>query len=104
MISLSSISEEQSSSVSMSDWIAKLQEGKKSTQQLQTDMLNSAIDQIDKIQEEAQKKAEEKREEENKSQNEEAVQLSVSSLNLNVSSSSEVTTDTSTTSSIEVEA
>lgn len=104
MISLSSISEEQSSSVSMSDWIAKLQEGKKSTQQLQTDMLNSAIDQIDKIQEEAQKKAEEKREEENKSQNEEAVQLSVSSLNLNVSSSSEVTTDTSTTSSIEVDA
>ena len=104
MISLSSISEEQSSSVSMSDWIAKLQEGKKSTQQLQTDMLNSAIDQIDKIQEEAQKKAEEKREEENKSQNEEAVQLSVSSLNLNVSSSSEVTTDTTTTSSIEVDA
>ncbi len=104
MISLNSISEEQSSSVSMSDWIAKLQEGKKSTQQLQTDMLNSAIDQIDKIQEEAQKKAEEKREEENKSQNEEAVQLSVSSLNLNVSSSSEVTTDTSTTSSIEVDA
>lgn len=104
MISLNSISEEQSSSVSMSDWIAKLQEGKKSTQQLQTNMLNSAIDQIDKIQEEAQKKAEEKREEENKSQNEEAVQLSVSSLNLNVSSSSEVTTDTSTTSSIEVDA
>lgn len=102
MISLNSISEEQSSSVSMSDWIAKLQEGKKSTQQLQTDMLNSAIEQIDKIQEEALEQSEEKKDEDQKSQNEEAVNLSVTSLN--VYCSSEVTTDTNTNSSIEVEA
>ncbi len=102
MISLNSISEEQSSTVSMSDWIAKLQEGKKSTQQLQTDMLNSAIEQIDKIQEEALEQSEEKKDEDQKSQNEEAVNLSVTSLN--VSCSSDVVSDTSSTSSIEVEA
>ena len=104
MISLSSVSsEEQSSSVSLSNWVSKLQEGKKSTQQLQTDLLMSSIDQIEKMQEEALKKAEEKREEERKTEqkNEDAVNVSVSSVD--VSSSSDVP-ETDVTSSVSVEA
>ncbi len=104
MISLSSISsEEQSSTVSLSDWVSKLQEGKKSTQQLQTDLLTSSVEQIEKMQEDALKKAEEKRNEENQSEqkNEEAVNVSVSSVD--VSSSSDVP-ETDVTSSVSVEA
>ena len=104
MISLSSVSsEEQSSSVSLSTWVSKLQEGKKSTQQLQTDLLTSSVEQIEKMQEDALKKAEEKRNEENQSEqkNEEAVNVSVSSVD--VSSSSDVP-ETDVTSSVSVEA
>lgn len=104
MISLSSISsEEQSSTVSLSDWVSKLQEGKKSTQQLQTDLLTSSVEQIEKMQEDALKKAEEKRNEENQSEqkNEEAVNVYVSSVD--VSSSSDVP-ETDVTSSVSVEA
>ena len=103
MISLNSISEDSSASASMSSWIAKLQEGKKSTQQLQMDMLDSAIEQINKLQEAALEKAEEKREEELKEnqKNENAVEVSVSSVS--VSSTSDVA-DVEQTSSVEVEA
>ena len=103
MISLNSISEDSSASASMSSWIAKLQEGKKSTQQLQMDMLDSAIEQINKLQEAALEKAEEKREEELKEnqKNENAVEVSVSSVS--VSSTSDVA-DVEQISSVEVEA
>ena len=101
--SISSVSEDQTASVSISDWLAKLQEGNKSTQQLQTEMLTTSLNQIDKIQEEALEKAEEKREEEKQSEskNEAAVNVSVSSVE--VSSSSDVP-ETEPTSSVEVEA
>ncbi len=104
MISLNSISaEEQSSGVSLSDWVAKLQEGKKSTQQLQTEMLTSSIKQIEQIQEKAAERAEEKKEENKEAQNnDEAVNVTVSSVN--VTSTSEVAETESVQSSVDVEA
>ncbi len=105
MINLSSISEEQQSTgVSLSDWMAKLQEGKKSTRQLQTEMLTSSLDQIDKIQEKALEKAEEKHREEKdeQNQNEEAVNVSVSSVE--VTASSDIPDTESATASVDVEA
>lgn len=99
ILSYNSTQEADSSSSSIvSAWLAKLQEGKKSTAQLQAEMLEGVTDIIEKVQEKAKEKAEEAKEEEN---NEEAVTVSVQGTT--VETSSEVP-ETPASSTVEVQA
>ena len=63
-LSYTSVNESSSSSVSMDAWIAKLQEGKKSLTQLQTEMLESTTENIAAFKEKAAENAKEAAKEE----------------------------------------
>lgn len=65
-LSYTSVNESASSSLSMDSWIAKLQEGKKSLTQLQTEMLESTTENIAEFKEKAAEKAKEAAKEEAK--------------------------------------
>ena len=81
--SYNSTQEVDSSSSIISAWLAKLQEGKQSTAQIQAEMLEGVTDIIEEVQEKAKEKAEEAKEEEN---NEEAVTVSVQGKTVETSS------------------
>lgn len=85
--------ETDSTGFSREAWIAKLQEGKKSTQQLQSEMLQGVTETIEEIQEKAKEKAEE---EKAAQKGEEAVSVSVSGAEVKVSSDVPETPETST--------
>lgn len=74
-------------------WLDKLQEGKKSTQQIESEMLEGVTDIIKDIQKEAEEKAAEEAKE---AKNEEAVTVSVSGSDVEVSSDVPETAETST--------
>ena len=59
ILNYNSVNESQSTNLSMEAWLAKLQEGKKSLQQLQTEMLESTTENIDKFKEKTAAKAKE---------------------------------------------
>ncbi|MBS4760831.1 MAG: hypothetical protein KHX03_09060 [Clostridium sp.] len=101
MILSYSSAEQSQSAVSMDAWLAKLQEGKKSTQQLQSELLNSTTEIIKDIQDKALEKAKEEKTEEQQ-KGEEAVEVAVSSMS--VSSTSDVPETTSEDSSVDVKA
>lgn len=88
-----STKETDASGFSIDVWIAKLQEGKKSTQQLQSEMLQGVTETVEEIQEKAKEKAEE---EKAAQKEEEAVSVSVSGAEVKVSSDVPETPETST--------
>ena len=88
-----STKETDASGFSIDAWIAKLQEGKKSTQQLQSEMLQGVTETVEEIQEKAKEKAEE---EKAAQKGEEAVSVSVSGAEVKVSSDVPETPETST--------
>ena len=88
-----STKETDASGFSIDAWIAKLQEGKKSTQQLQSEMLQGVTETVEEIQEKAKEKAEE---EKAAQKEEEAVSVSVSGAEVKVSSDVPETPETST--------
>ena len=88
-----STKETDASGFSIDVWIAKLQEGKKSTQQLQSEMLQGVTETVEEIQEKAKEKAEE---EKAAQKGEEAVSVSVSGAEVKVSSDVPETPETST--------
>ena len=97
IMTYSTTQETDSTGFSREAWIAKLQEGKKSTQQLQSEMLQGVTETVEEIQEKAKEKAEEKAEEEKAAQKgEEAVSVSVSGAEVKVSSDVPETPETST--------
>ncbi len=101
MILSYSSAEQSQSPVSMDAWLAKLQEGKKSTQQLQSELLDSTTEIIKEIQDKALEKAKEEKTEETQ-KGEEAVEVAVSSMS--VSSTSDVPETNSEDSSVDVKA
>ena len=93
IMTYSTTQETDSTGFSREAWIAKLQEGKKSTQQLQSEMLQGVTETIEEIQEKAKEKAEE---EKAAQKGEEAVSVSVSGAEVKVSSDVPETPKTST--------
>ena len=74
-------------------WLEKLQEGKKSTQQIESEMLEGVTEIIEEIQKEAEEKAAQEAQE---GKNEEAVTVSVSGSEVEASSDVPETPETST--------
>ncbi len=93
IMTYSTTQETDSTGFSREAWIAKLQEGKKSTQQLQSEMLQGVTETVEEIQEKAKEKAEE---EKAAQKGEEAVSVSVSGAEVKVSSDVPETPETST--------
>ena len=93
IMTYNSTQEADSTGFSRETWIAKLQEGKKSTQQLQSEMLQGVTETIEEIQEKAKEKVEE---EKAAQKGEEAVSVSVSGAEVKVSSDVPETPETST--------
>lgn len=95
-----STNEQAQSNTSIIDaWVGKLQEGKKTSQQVQIDLLKGATQLIKEIQDKAIEKAAEERKSEQK--DEEAVAVDVSSMDIKVASD---LPETSETSSVEIKA
>ena len=95
-----STNEQAQSNTSIIDaWVGKLQEGKKTSQQVQIDLLKGATQLIKEIQDKAIEKAAEERKSEQK--DEEAVEVDVSSMDIKVASDLPETLETS---SVEIKA
>ncbi len=95
-----STNEQAQSNTSIIDaWVGKLQEGKKTSQQVQIDLLKGATQLIKEIQDKAIEKAAEERKSEQK--DEEAVAVDVSSMDIKVASDLPETLETS---SVEIKA
>lgn len=99
ILSFSTNEQAQSNTSIIDAWVGKLQEGKKTSQQVQIDLLKGATQLIKEIQDKAIEKAAEERKSEQK--DEEAVAVDVSSMDIKVASD---LPETSETSSVEIKA
>ena len=95
VLGLNSVQEQDSSTTKglHERWMSKLQEGKKSTQQIESEMLEGVTEIIEEIQKEAEEKVAQEAQE---GKNEEAVTVSVSGSEVEVSSDVPETPETST--------